>query len=33
MHNDNCKNPKQIVLKDGLGEMRKRKQESILRTK
>ena len=33
MHNDNCENPKRIVLKDGLGEMRKRKQESILRTK
>ena len=30
MHNDNCENPKRIVLKDGLGEMRKRKQESIL---
>ena len=30
MYNDNYENPKQIVLKDGLGEMRKRKQESIL---
>ena len=30
MHNDNCENLKQIVLKDGLGQMRKRKQESIL---
>ena len=29
MHNDNCENPKRILLKDGLGEMRKRKQ-SIL---
>ena len=33
MHNDNCENSKQIVLKDGLGEMSKRKQESILQTK
>ena len=30
MHNGICENPKCIVLKDGLGEMRKRKQESIL---
>ena len=33
MHNDNCENSKRIVLKDRLGEMRKRKQESILQTK
>ena len=33
MQNYNCENPKWIVLKEGLGEMRKRKQESILQTK
>ena len=33
LNNDNSENPKIIMLKDGLGQMRKRKQESILRTK
>ena len=33
LNNDNSENPKMIMLKDGLGQMRKRKQESILRTK
>ena len=31
--NTQDENPKQIVLKDGFGEMRKRKQESMLQTK
>ena len=33
LNNDNSVNPKIIMLKVGLGQMRKRKQESILRTK
>ena len=33
MHNDNCEKSKRIVLKDGLGQMWKRKQESMLQTK
>ena len=33
LNNDNSVNSKIIMLKDGLGQMRKRKQESILRTK
>ena len=33
LNNDNFENPKIMMLKGGLGQMRKRKQESILRTK
>ena len=33
LNNENSENPKIIMLKDGLGQMRKRKQESVLQTK